>query len=495
MFTEKKCIFATKTIYSYMTHAIIILAHGDMANLKALIDYFYSQCYVFVHIDKKSRISAEEIKSIKGMVNVVEVYNHMDIHWGGNSMLNCELFLLREASARCDATYFHIMSGEDYPIRPLGQFLKCFEDGYPMNYLSCVHLPHPLWQENTFSRFQYFYPYDWGKDERYPMIVRKAIALQNRIGFKRRIPDSVPHLYGGSQWMSITREAVKMLLRYTKEHKSLYRSMFMIFAPDEIYIQTVLCNLLDKQLVGEHNMRFIRWKMENGSCPAVLSTEHFFHIVTCNKLVARKLAASVSSSLKQLIQQYLWKDQASEKMNSGGWRYNGFLRYQFNHDLAVKLLSYIKANGFRDGADFGSGCGYYVAYLRKHGFPISGYDANPYTPELSRLLLPAGDSPCVVADMTDDYDEDTKFDIVLCLDVITHIPECLQPKALDNLFKLCGESLVVSYDANYMSVANEQMLARLLKKHGFYVNRTSSNILYDKNAPSMEYRVLEKIHV
>ena len=207
------------------------------------------------------------------------------------------------------------------------------------------------------------------------------------------------------------------------------------------------------------------------------------------------MTASVSSSLKQLIQQYLWKDQACENMHNGGWRYNGFLRYQFNHELAVKLLSYIKANGFRDGADFGCGCGYYVAYLRKHGFPISGYDANPYTSGLSRLLLPTGDFPCVVADMTDDYDEDTKFDIVLCLDVITHVPECLQPKALDNLFKLCNESLVISFDANNMSAANGQMLTHLLKKYGFYVNRISSNILYDKNAPSMEYRVLEKIHV
>lgn len=495
-------IILTKRMYicidnktNNMTHAIIILAHGDLDNLKTLIDYFRSQCYVFVHIDKKSNVTKEEIKSISSMKNVTGVYNHMKIHWGGNSILDCELFLLKEALERCDATYFHIISGEDYPIRPLEDFLNSFEVGFPKNFISCVHLPHPLWQDNTFSRFQYFYPYDWGKEERHPKIVRTAIEIQKQIGFKRRIPDSVPHLYGGSQWMSITRDAVTALLRYTKENKGLYRSMFMIFAPDEIYIQTVLCNILDKKLLAMHNMRFIRWKMENGSCPATLSAEHFFLIATCNKLIARKMTANVSDGLKLIVRRYLLSDASKEIMDNGGWRYDGFLQYHFDRNLAGKIYSYIKANGFRDGVDFGCGCGYYVAHLRKQGFPICGYDANTYTPHLSQLLLPTGDKPCGVADLTDDFEDNVKFDIVLCLDVLTHIPEHLQAKALDNLLKICHKSLVVSCDTRCLSETTKNILHEACSKQGFYLCRTSSNFLYDRNDPTVEFFVFEKIYL
>lgn len=476
-----------------MTHAILILTYGDMDNLHALIDYYRSRCYIFVHIDKKCRVDRHVLEALRGIPQVRGVYQQKSVHWGGNSILDCELFLLKEAMSHCDATYFHILSGEDFPICPLETFLDFFDKGYPLNYLSYVHLPHPLWQDNTYSRFQYFYPYDWGGSVRYPKIVNTVLQLQKKIHFKRRIPDTFPHLYGGSQWMSITRDAVTLLLQYTRKHSAFYRRMFMIFAPDEIYIQTVLCNLLDKKLLAESNQRFIRWKLENGSCPANLSKEHFFYLSTCGKLIARKMKANVSDELKRIVQKYLWQDSACQSMDNGGWNYDGVLRYQFDVTLADKLYACIKTGQYEDGIDFGCGCGYYVAFLRSMGFPITGYDANPYTEDLSRLLLSERDEPCGVANLADDMDEDVQFDFVLCLDVLTYIPEVLQPKALDNLLHICRKCLIISWNEERMTHALRESLKGLSYQSRWHVNQMLSRFFYNDKQPMMRYLIMEKL--
>ena len=111
-----------------MKHAIIILAHNDPEHLKRLIAYFDKDCYVLVHIDTKANFSNEYIQELIKMPQVIRVYRKYSIHWGGFSILKCELFMFREALSKTDASYFHLLSGHDYPIKPLNYFLKFFED-------------------------------------------------------------------------------------------------------------------------------------------------------------------------------------------------------------------------------------------------------------------------------------------------------------------------------------------------------------------------------
>lgn len=108
-----------------------------------------------------------------------------------------------------------------------------------------MHLPHPKWEGNTFRRLQYYYPYDYAQGKENPKKwVRNEVRLQHAKGLKRPIPDEFDHLYGNSQWFSITRQATEKLLEYTDRSPSLYRRMWMTFAPEECYISTVLVNLM-----------------------------------------------------------------------------------------------------------------------------------------------------------------------------------------------------------------------------------------------------------
>lgn len=144
-----------------MRHAIIILAHKNIKQVVRLVKYFEHNCYVIVHIDKKQIVDTECLAELKYLPQVVSVSRQYDVNWGGFSVLECELGMLRQAVDQTNADFFHLISGQDYPVRSLDFFLDFFKKNRDKDYLQYTHLPHPCWENNTFRRFQYYYPYDY----------------------------------------------------------------------------------------------------------------------------------------------------------------------------------------------------------------------------------------------------------------------------------------------------------------------------------------------
>ena len=109
-----------------MKHAILILAHKNIGLLCRLAGYFEKDCDVFIHIDKKQPVTREEEEKLRSYKQVKAVSREYDVNWGGTSVLESEMHLLRMAVQRGDADYFHLISGQDYPTRPLDYFLEFF---------------------------------------------------------------------------------------------------------------------------------------------------------------------------------------------------------------------------------------------------------------------------------------------------------------------------------------------------------------------------------
>ena len=196
-----------------MKHAILIMAHKNVEHLFRIIEYFEQECDIFLHIDQKLNIVPNDLQQLIRYKQVKVISQAYNVNWGGTSILDCEIFLLRTALAQSDADYFHLISGQDYPLRPLSRFLEFFEQHAGKEFIQYIHLPHPKWENNTFRRLQYFYPYDYAQGKGNPRRwVMEQVRLQHAKGLKRPIPDEFEHLYGSSQWFSITRKAVITLL-------------------------------------------------------------------------------------------------------------------------------------------------------------------------------------------------------------------------------------------------------------------------------------------
>lgn len=429
-----------------MKHAILIMAHKNVGHLCRLVEYFGQDCDVFLHIDRKQDIAPDGLRRLGGYKQVKLISRAYDVNWGGTSILDCEMFLLRTALAQSDACYFHLISGQDYPLRPLSLFFEYFEQHAGKEFIQYVHLPHPKWEGNTFRRLQYYYPYDYAQGKENPKKwVRNEVRLQHAKGLKRPIPDEFDHLYGNSQWFSITRQATEKLLEYTDRSPSLYRRMWMTFAPEECYISTVLVNLMGVERINPWNCRFIRWKYENGNSPANLGNEHFYLLLEREYLFARKMEWPCSAELLDRIDKYLLHDGEVSLTGTGGWVYDGVQRYEYEKAFCDFVTQLWWDTGIKTAVDMGCGAGYYVAQWRVRGLPFAGYDANPHTPFLSRMFLPEGDEACGVADLTEELSVPEPFDLVVCKDVFPYIPDECEASAIRNLVRLSSRFILLSW--------------------------------------------------
>lgn len=463
-----------------MKHAILIMAHKNYSFLHHLIEYFEHDCYVFVHIDKKSEITKDEIACLRQMPQVAGVYQKYSVHWGGFSILKCELFLLKTAMKNCDADYFHLISGQDYPIKPLSYFLDFFkEDG--LNYLFHIHLPNPRWEHNTYERFQYYYLFDLLRDKKKGIRwSNRIIKWQKKIKYKRRIPDYFDHMYGGSQWFSLSVDGLKEILIYTQKHPRFLRRLHYTFAPEECYFATVGTNILRKETIRNNHCRFIRWSHENGNYPANLSMKHFHFLVESKALFARKLEMPLSENLLKNIDSLLLSLTKFSITETGGWVCNNYLQYCYHKEILLLVHDFCIRRNITSVLDMGCGSGVYVAALRRLGIPTTGYDANPYTPILSANLLPNGDCPCGIADLTEDLEAEEKFDFVICMDVLTYIPHPYRKKAVSNLEKLSSKYILISLSTDIQEQEKQMILQEFYAIGLKVVNDIVSNDNYLK---------------
>lgn len=116
-------------------------------------------------------------------------------------------------------------------------------------------------------------------------------------------------------------------------------------------------------------------------------------------------------------------------------------------------------------------------------YRLAGYDANPRTETLSAMLLPEGDTPCGVADLTEDLEVDGMFDMVVCKDVLPYIPQELEPVALCNLAKLSVSFIILSWNVPeelsmlpHRQVAEKDILDILAKEHFMQEKYMTANL-------------------
>jgi len=147
------------------------------------------------------------------------------------------------------------------------------------------------------------------------------------------MPTQFERIYCGSQWLSISREATKLVCDYTKRHPSFYNRMKMTFAPEESYIQTVIMNLCPNDKIIYKNYRYIRWHNENGNSPANLGSLHFHLLAETDNFFARKMDKTCSKELIKLIDKYLLEEQKPLICDDGTWKYEGLTQYKYDYRL------------------------------------------------------------------------------------------------------------------------------------------------------------------
>ena len=101
-----------------MKQIILIMAHKNREQIERLVNYFEGKCDIVIHLDKKGSFTKEDETMLSLLPGVKKVFRKIAVHWAGHSILRCQLLLLIQGLKLSDGRYFHLISGQDYPLKP-----------------------------------------------------------------------------------------------------------------------------------------------------------------------------------------------------------------------------------------------------------------------------------------------------------------------------------------------------------------------------------------
>ncbi len=290
-----------------MKQAILITAYKNYHHLEEIIHCFDTSFELYIHIDKKSKISDLELTNLRKYNIVKLVEQKYKVNWGGFNHLKSILYIAEQALENSENQYFHLITGHDFPIKTSAYFLEFFKDNN-LEYLEHFSIPKIGHADNdNMDRIEYYNFYDlWDyKIHKQYEKIALAIRLQKRLGFKRSISTKMPKLYGGSTYWSLSRECLEYVLEFTKKNKFVLNRFKYTLCAEEFYFQTVIMNSIFADKVANDNLRHIDWVARNGNNPAILDETDYEKLIQTNAVFARKFEYPQSTGLINKIKSFV----------------------------------------------------------------------------------------------------------------------------------------------------------------------------------------------
>jgi hypothetical protein len=219
----------------------LIAAHTDPVNLARLVSRLPEESEVHVHVDAK--VSDSDIASWRQMMraDVVFVERRHRVTWSGFGMVRAELELLRSALAKKPKDHEHLvlLSGADYPIRPVSEFEDYLRTVPHRQHIRAFAIPE--------SESRYFRQVEryWWMDQLVPgRILDKAVRrLMNEVfgralGRLRGRPPLVP--CQGLTWWAITADCAHHVLEEVTHSIELVRFFSHTWCPDEKFVHSIV---------------------------------------------------------------------------------------------------------------------------------------------------------------------------------------------------------------------------------------------------------------
>lgn len=284
--------------------AILILAHKNVQQVVELSRKLNSNFNVYIHFDKKMTLDDNCLKILEN--ENIRYISQEDVKWGSWSIVRATIALMNLALSDKDNRYFHLISGQDWPIINSQEIYDFFEDKnsiymerYSADRVRKSHEEIINWQK-------YYYYYDViNRRKLYGKIFhRLTMKLQGllKINKFKKLKINLD-IYAGSQWGSLPRDAVEFALDYLDSHENVYKMFETGFCSDEFWLPTILMNSSKfKNRYENYNYHFIKWTEQHGSYPAILDENNFTELRQSKAFFARKFDADISRKLIEKLE-------------------------------------------------------------------------------------------------------------------------------------------------------------------------------------------------
>lgn len=117
--------------------AILIQCHNKPEQINAIINYLPETLFdIYIHVDLKSKIEKEIVHSN----NVYFIKNRIDVRWGQFSQVEATMSIINEMDTPQKYSYCHLISGNDFMIKPVSWFEKIFNENEKKQYIESNYL-------------------------------------------------------------------------------------------------------------------------------------------------------------------------------------------------------------------------------------------------------------------------------------------------------------------------------------------------------------------
>lgn len=267
-------------------HAYLVMAHDNFPILRRLLELLDDDRNdIYIHIDKKVKFFGEEKKKLATCVNRSRVVftKRMNIIWGTDTMIKCEILLLKTAMSYGTYEYYHLLSGVDLPLKSQNYIHDFFSKNKEKEFIQFDHraceTKNFMFRINQYHLFQKILGRrkgDWLERITYK-IDKISKEIQKRCKIDRT--KSGMEYYKGTNWFSITHKLAEYIVNAD------IQPFLYSYCADEVFLHTLVMNSPFKEQVRDYCARYIDW---NRGGPYIFKDEDFDLLMKSNELFARK---------------------------------------------------------------------------------------------------------------------------------------------------------------------------------------------------------------
>lgn len=287
-------------------HAFLILAHKQPKLLGRILRVLaQDNHYFFIHIDKKSNEFAQFKQQAEGVGNVELIGNQVKVFHAGVSQIDAVLLLLKSAfNHPVDFSFYHVMSGQDYPLRSNKQFDDFFENTTH----SFMYLDHGDFKRSMRDHYDNCVMlYHFNNSQLLISKLVEKLKLNKLLSYFIKRPP-ITGLTGAWDWFSWNKDTLSYVLDYLRQHPRYLER----FNHTQCSIELVFATLLESKvellrIEAQNPLRYISWHshrpIDTPYRPYDLTHEDQQWVLNSKAFFCRKVDEVKSAELLDIIDQ------------------------------------------------------------------------------------------------------------------------------------------------------------------------------------------------
>jgi len=248
----------------------------------------------YVHVDKKVDIASHLY--LADIPQVYLIHNRTNVIWAGYNTIKATIRSVEEILASGKKyDYIHLMSGQDYPIKPAAYIHDFFMQHSGQEFLEFEHFDK--WSDEAYPRIQQYHLTNYRFPGRY-----QFQWLMNKLLPSRVSPVRMDY-FGSSMFWALTPGCLHYVIDFLKANPKFQRFMHFTWGADEFLFQTLVLNSSFKTNVLNNNLLFLD-RDKGAAHPNIITTDHLPALMASEKLFARKFDQSVDATVMDVLDEY-----------------------------------------------------------------------------------------------------------------------------------------------------------------------------------------------